>query len=327
MKTLVVVSDIHHAGPAEAARRGFESRSIPGSFQRLLARTYRRWFWMCDPFVQPGLFDKFLASAGRPDLVVANGDFSVDSAFVGLADQAVFETVQECLLKLRPRFPDGFRPVLGDHELGKMNLFGGLGGLRLASYERAVGELGFKPFWTVEWGVYVLMAVTSSLVALPIFSPELLPEERAGWEALRQEHLAAIRQGFLDLKPGQRVLLFSHDPTALPFLAKDEVVGPYLPRIQRTIVGHLHSNLILRLSRLLAGMPQLRFLGNTVRRNSLALRRARGWKPFRVLLCPSTRGIQLLKDGGFLRLELDPDGRQPMRWALEPLAWDGSAGA
>jgi hypothetical protein len=41
MPSLVVVSDIHHAGPSERARRGFERRSIPNPFQRFLAQTYR----------------------------------------------------------------------------------------------------------------------------------------------------------------------------------------------------------------------------------------------------------------------------------------------
>ncbi|MCX6906127.1 MAG: metallophosphoesterase [Verrucomicrobia bacterium] len=321
MKTLVIVSDIHHAGAAEQARRHFESRSIPNLFQRCLAQSYRHLVWMSDPLGHVKQLDTFLAAAGEPDLVVGNGDFSVDSGFIGLADEAVLESVQECLGKLRARFGERFLSVIGDHELGKMNLFGGAGGLRLASYDRAIGDAGMKRFWRMELGVYVLLAITSSLVALPIYEPEILAEEHSSWEALRAAHLEEIRQAFAELKPRQRILLFCHDPTALPFLAQEEVVRRRLGQIEHTIIGHLHSNFILGQARLLSGMPPLTFLGNTVRRYSAALCRAREWQPFRLLLCPSISGIQLLKDGGFLRLELDPDGGRPLGHTIQRLPW------
>jgi hypothetical protein len=49
---------------------------------------------------------------------------------------------------------------------------------------------------------------------------------------------------------------------------------------------------------------------------STALGEARHWKPFRVRLCPSLSGIELLKDGGFLTAELDADARQPAKFHL-----------
>jgi hypothetical protein len=276
---------------------------------------------MRDPLAHNGQLDKFIAGAGEPDLVIANGDYSVDSAFIGLADDAVFETVQECLARLRERFGTRLMAGVGDHELGKMNLFGGAGGLRLAGYRRATQELGLKRFWKLEFGDYVLIGLTSSLVALPVYAPEILPEERAAWDTLRAEHLEEIRLAFAGLRPSQRVLLFSHDPTALPFLAQDETIRSRLGQIERTVIGHLHSDFLLRLGRLLAGMPEIHFLGNTVRRYSLALRRARDWAPFKLLLCPSVTGIQLLKDGGFLRLQFDPETRQPLQASVQPLPW------
>jgi hypothetical protein len=321
MQTVVVVSDIHHAGAAEQARRGFEARSIPNPFQRLLAQTYRRFIWLRDPLAHGEQFDKFLAAAGQPDLVVANGDYSVDSGMTGVADEAVFQSVQECLGRLRSRFPGRLLPIIGDHELGKMNLFGGAGGLRLTSYRRITEELGVKRFWKMELGVYVLMGITSSLVALPIYRPEMLPAEQPAWESLRQAHLEEIRAAFAQLAPHQRLLLFLHDPTALPFLAEDDLIRSRLGQIEHAIIGHLHSNFTLWKGRLLAGMPHIRFLGNTVRRYSAALRRAREWEAFHLLLCPSITGIQLRKDGGFLRLELDPEGRQPLRATVHPLPW------
>jgi len=321
MKTLVVVSDIHHAGPAERARRGFESRSIPHPFQRVLARTYRRWFWMRDPFCQPGQFDRFLEAAGEPDLLVANGDFSVDSGFIGLADPAVFETVRHCVERLRQRFGERFYPVIGDHELGKLNLMGGYGGLRLGSFDRAVHGLGFEPFWQVEWGQWVLMGVTSTLVALPLYEPEILPAEAGRWTELRAVHLEKISQALDSLRPDQKVLLFCHDPSALFFLGQEPAVRARSGQIERTIVGHLHSELVLKLARLLAGMPDIRWMGNTVRRYSWALRRARSWEPFRVLLCPSIKGIQLRKDGGFLRLCLEEEAMGPIQVERMRLGW------
>lgn len=321
MKTIVVVSDIHYASAAEQARRGYESRTIPNPLQRALAQTYRSLIWMRDPLAHNDQLAKFLAAAGEPDLVVANGDYSADSAFVGVVDEAACQSARECLGGLRGRFGARLRATLGDHELGKMSLLGGVGGLRLASYHRATGELGLARFWRQEVGNYVLLGITSSLVALPVYAPEILPEERPAWEDLRAAHLEEIRRAFAELKPDQRVLLFSHDPTALPFLAREEIVGQRLGQIERTIIGHLHSNLLVWEANLLAGMPEIGFLGNTFRRYSAALHRARGWKPFKLLLCPAVSGIQLLKDGGFLRLELDPEGRLPMRVRVCLLPW------
>src|SRR6185369_11067266 len=94
-----------------------------------------------------------------------------------------------------------------------------------------------------------------SLLALPVFAPDVLPEERSEWEKLREQHFAEIHAAFAALQPRQRVLLFCHDPTALPFLWRDEVVRRKLSHVEQTIIGHLHSNLFLRKSKLLAGMP------------------------------------------------------------------------
>jgi hypothetical protein len=62
---------------------------------------------------------------------------------------------------------------------------------------------------------------------------------------------------------------------------------------------------------MLAGMPQVRFLGNAVRRMTGALREARNWRPFKPRLCPALSGIELLKDGGYARIEVDPGRRFP----------------
>ena len=147
----------------------------------------------------------------------------------------------------------------------------------------------------------------------------MLPAENAAWQTLRAEHLEQIRRAFSTLRPEDRVLLFCHDPTALPFLWREPSVHEKLPQIERTIIGHLHSPLIFLKSRLLAGMPVIRFLGHTPTRLSQALREAHYWKPFKVLLCPSLSGIELLKDGGFYSVEIDPQLGQPAAFRFHRL--------
>jgi len=180
--------------------------------------------------------------------------------------------------------------------------------MRLASWFRARHELGLEPFWRMDIGRYVLLGVTSSLIALPVFEPDTLPAERNKWYELREEHLTQIRRAFLSLEQHQVILLFCHDPTALPFLWHDNAIRSKIPHIEQTIIGHLHSHLVFWKSRLLAGMPRIGFLGHTTRRLSAALHEARYWKPFKVRLCPALSGIELTKGAGYLTAELDASG-------------------
>lgn len=309
---LVVLSDVHYAGPEERTRGGdYEIAKVPNLALRLAVRWYRRFIWLNKPFEKNYLLDEFIKQAGSPDYVIANGDYSCDSGFTGVSDEASFASAQECLTKLRERFAGRLFVNFGDHELGKVSMFGGHGGMRLASWHRARAGLGLEPFWQVRVGRYVLIGVVSSLVGLPVFEADTLPEERKEWERLRRAHLAEIRQVFEMLDPGQRVLLFCHDPTALPFLWQETEVRERLKQVEHTIIGHLHSNLYLFKSRCLAGMPPITFLGHTAKRLSSALHRAKYWKPFHVRLCPSLAGIELLKDGGYLTIYLDLAGGQP----------------
>lgn len=319
--TVLIVSDIHHAGPAEQARRGYELACAPNWAGRQLLALYRGYYWLRDPLGNGPFLDAFFQRCGEADFVIANGDYSADSAFIGVLDDAAFASAQECLGKLRARFGDRLHATIGDHELGKTSLVGGKGGLRLGSWSRTVNELGLQPFWHFSRGAYVFMGVTSTLLALPVLLREAPPEEHAAWESLRQEQVAAVRRAFSALQPDQRVLLFCHDPTALPFLAELPEVAARLGQIEDTIIGHLHSQLILRKSRLLAGLPPIRWLGVSVARMSTALHRAKGWRAFNVRLCPSLTGIQLLKDGGWLTVEVDLDARQPAQFRCHALPW------
>ena len=252
--TLGILSDIHYAAAAEQARgHDYELRTIHNPRVRALARLYRHYVWLREPLRKNHLLDQFLERGADFDYVIANGDYTCNTAFVGLSDDAACQSALECVGKLRRRFGAKFHPVCGDHELGKTPMFGGNGGMRLASWRRAREEVGLEPFWRLEIGSYVLIGLVSTLVALPNFEADMLPEERPEWERLRAEHLADIRRAFDALRPGQRVLLFCHDPTALPFLWREESVRAKLPQIEQTTIGHLHSNLVLWESRLLAG--------------------------------------------------------------------------
>jgi hypothetical protein len=316
---LAVVSDIHYAGPSECRRVGYPMAHINSRWQRLSVAVYRRYIWQRDPFAHNHLLDEFIKRCRDADYVVANGDYSCDSAAIGVADDAACESARQCLGKLRSAFGGRFEAIFGDHELGKRALGGDKGGLRLASFIRCGKELELKPFWQREFGNYRLIGMTSTLAAYPVYRSETLPHERPDWEQLGAQHLDQIRKAFASLRSNERVLLFCHDPTALPFLARDGIIGPKVGQIERTIIGHLHSGLILFKSRLLAGMPIIRFMGHTTKRLSSALNEARYWKPFKVLLCPSLSGIELLRDGGFYRATIDPEGRAPAKFQLHRL--------
>lgn len=321
-RSIVILSDIHYAGAAEKARGWRESEFIKNPCLRAGVRAYRYFIWRRDPFGYNHLLDRFLNEAEPADFIFANGDYSCDSAFIGLSDDAAYQSADECLSKLREQFGAKLYLTIGDHELGKMSLFGGRGGLRLASWRRVRDGLNLQDFWRIEIGCYVLMGVTSSLLALPVYAPETLPEERAAWEELREAHFASIREAFSRLNLSQRVILFCHDPSALPFLWREETVRSRIHQIAVTIIGHLHSEFFMLNSRLLSGIPTLRVFGTSIRRMSAALNEARHWKPFNVRLCPALGGIQLLKDGGYLRVKLDPKARRPLEIQLHRLRWD-----
>jgi Calcineurin-like phosphoesterase len=318
---IAILSDVHYACAEEQARGDdYEYRDLPNPL-RFLNWAYRHFLWLRHPLRHNAQLDKFLRRAGTPDWVIANGDYNCDTQFVGVSDDAALQSARECLGKLRTKFAPNFRATFGDHELGKMSMLGGRGGIRLASWRRAREELGLEPLWRVDLGNRVLLGVTSTLIALPLFEADALPEERAEWRQLSEEHLARIRENFQGLKPNQRVLLFCHDPSALPFLWREEIVRGKISQVEQTIIGHLHSNLVYRNSRLLAGMPRIGFLGHTTKRLSTALSKARDWRPFKVRLCPSLAGIELLKDGGYYTVDLDEEAVQAPRFQFHRIKW------
>jgi hypothetical protein len=318
---VAIVSDIHYAGAEERARgHDYESRLIANPLLRAGVWLYRHFIWLRHPLEQAPQLERFLTAAGAADFVVANGDYSCDSGAIGVSDPAALASAQVCVGKLRAQFGDRIRFTLGDHELGKLSIFGGIGGMRLASLKQATATLGLPAFWKFSVGNYLLLGVASPLIALPASQTETLPAEWEAWLKLRAAHLAEIRAAFDALQPQQRVILFCHDPTALPFLWQEETIRRHLPQIEQTIIGHLHTRLVLWKSRWLSGIPPIRFLGNTVRRLTSALHEADHWWPFHVRLCPALSGIQLLNDGGYYTMELDPAAKLPAQFSFHPLA-------
>jgi hypothetical protein len=317
---IALVSDVHFAGPTEQ-RRGndYEYRDLPNPLHRLLCRYYRHYIWLRKPLAQNHLLDDFMEHAAEPDHVFALGDYTCDTAFVGVSDDGALESARICLDKLRARYGARLHALIGDHELGKFPLFGKRGGLRFASWRRVRAELGLDPFWQVDLGDYACVGITSTLIMLPAFSGEMLETERDAWESARNTHLQQIRDAFQKLTDRRRIILFCHDPSALPYLASEPAVQARVGQIAQTFVGHLHSPLILWKSRRLAGMPTIPFLGHTAKRITTALGRARQWKLFNVQLCPSLAGVELLKDGGFRTAELDTEATRPISILRHPL--------
>lgn len=306
---LLVVSDLHRAGAREQARRGFDDRVPAPGIARFLARSFRRYVWLADPMAHNHRLGQILGRERDVTRVVANGDFSLDTAFVGVSDDAALESASEALGELRAIHGGAVRGVIGDHDLGKKSLVGGMGGPRWRSLERCESELGLPRLWHEDFPGWRWVGITSTLAAWPVFRAEGADGELARWDRAHREHLDAIDALFSEAaSSGRRVILFCHDPTALPFLARMEGVRRALPDLGVTVIGHLHTPLVLRLGGWLAGAPRVSWAGHTVRRYTSALREARCWRDFRVVLCPSPSGIQLLKDGGYLVAPWPPQG-------------------
>lgn len=318
---VLICSDIHYASDLEKARGAYEVNAIDNPAQRALVRFYRRYFWLRDPFAHNHLLQRVLNPPLEPDWVVANGDYSCDSAFIGVMDEPSRQSAKECLGQLRNRFPGRVMTVFGDHELGKMSLCGGRGGLRLKSLEIAQTELGLEPLWTRRFGNYVFVGVTSTLAAMPVYEREALEGERGIWKELRRQHLSGIDAVFNALGERDRLVLFCHDPTALPYLWESEAVRRKAGQIEQTVIGHLHSPLLMGQSRFLAGMPKITFCGQAVRRMSSALSRGKDWRHFKVLLCPSLAGLQLTRSGGYYIAEIDATGEKAVKWAFKRIQW------
>ncbi len=321
MIRVLVVSDIHHACAAERARAGFEERAAPGPVSRRLLRAYRRYVWLDDPMAHNHRLPEIVSREPNPDLVVGNGDFTLDTAFVGISDDAAFQSARESLGLLRKTYGERLLANAGDHELGKKSFVGGAGGLRRASLVRCEADLGIPVVWSRPVGRWHFVGVASTVAAWPMYEGETPENEREWWRGRHAECHRDLEATFAAIPIAAPIVFFCHDPSALPYVRKLPAIAARLPDIRATIIGHLHTPLVLAVARALAGCPSIGWLGNSVRRYTSALGKAACWKEFRVVLCPSPAGIQLLKDGGYLTMAFDETATGAIEIQRHRLPW------
>lgn len=315
---ILALSDIHFASSGEIARRNPEADAVERIWLRPLAAGFRS-LWLGRLEWNNRLLSKFVDVEGAADLVVANGDFSCDSAFVGVSDDAAFDSAKQCLSRLRSRFRERFEATIGDHELGRKSAFGGSGGPRLESWFRSVNELKLRPFWQVDFGCYVLIGVTSSLLALEGFESQLLPEERPAWNDLREAHICQVRDAFNEIPRDKRILLFVHEPAALNWMAREQAVQRRLGQIEQTFIGHLHFRSVFWVMGHMAAL-RLPLGSDAMRRYSHVREWNLLWRSFNVRLCPAL-GCQLLPLRGlYYQIVVDLSGRDPAIFQLQRIS-------
>src|SRR5260221_5621609 len=110
-----ILSEIHYASAAEQARGDdYEAREGANPLLRLGLKIHRRFIWLHQPLRQNHRLHKFLTRTGGFDYLVANGDYSCDSGFVGVSDDAACQSARECLEKLREKLRRRVRATYGD---------------------------------------------------------------------------------------------------------------------------------------------------------------------------------------------------------------------
>lgn len=317
----LVISDIHYASDAEKTLGENELQGIYNPFFRMVAFFFRYFFWLRHPHAHNDKLLKFLEKAPQAEMVVGCGDYSNDAGNTGASFPAAFQSTQEVFRLIQERFGHTFISVAGDHEIGKIGLFGKKGGPRLASWEIIQKELNIKPFWHRQFGIWHFFGLNSFIISLPNIEKELLETQKETWEKLRKDYLKEFKAHLNILPASAKVILFSHDPTALSYLCEIPEIIDLLERkkIAITFVGHLHTPLVLKASYLLAGMPKINFLGHSIARMTESLSNARHWKDFNLILCPSMTGCQLAKDGGWIEVDLQDDGNYTL--THKHLAW------
>lgn len=317
---LIIASDLHYAGPIEQQRNDHELGVATNRIQRLLVRMYRKYIWLDSPQAHSYLLDTFLDTAPQADTIILLGDLSCDTKFVGVSDPGAKQSAKLCLHKIKSHFKKEVYATPGDHDLGKMSLVGGVGGPRIESWRVWTEELGLPGLWSFDLGTFTFIGLASTIIALPVFEPEMLPQERPQWFRIREDYLAKVSSLLEDVRPKQNLVLCLHDPTALPYLYELDALQKRVDKLFVTFIGHLHSRAVYKLASKLVGMPRIQILGNTIRRMSSALKQGAVWKKFKLQLCPSLTGIQLFKDGGFLILNYD-NQTESLTWEFKPLPW------
>lgn len=305
---LAVISDIHLVGPAELALANAsygDLRRHPDPLARVWRRglyRVRRRFWNGHLKWRHTAFLRALDEvAGRkPDWVVANGDYGGDLGGVGLSHQATLDSASVVVEMIRSRFPERSRFVFGDHDLGKYSTLLREGGIRLNSLDVGERQLQIPSFWHEVDEEFHLIGVNSSLFTLDLFLPEALTEEIPEWHRRRAEHIELVTRAFHELPTRGRVILFCHDPSALTALSQLPIIRRRLPQIELTVIGHLHSPTLLRLTRYAARFSRWKPRYPVARIVAHGLAGARYWNEFHPVVCPSTFGTGHHVAGGIL---------------------------
>ena len=318
-RRILLISDIHYGSDLECARGDYESRTVSQPLLRYFLKMYRRLIWRRDPFAMNGLLDTFIDAESSADLCLGLGDYSCDSAFIGVADYAAFQSARLCLSQLRRQHGSRFVGIIGDHDLGKKSMFGGVGGMDLASYDRCLRELRLSSLFYRSLGRVHLIGMNSSLITLPSFEVDCDPDQLSSWYALRETHLEELEACIQKIPAGDRLLFFLHDPSALPFLSAFPWIRRCFSRLDGTWVGHLHAPCIFELSHYLSGMPVIDCMGTAVHKMSQALHARHLWKPFKVHLVPAPGGIERCPQGGYGELWVDPEGLQAPVYSIKSL--------
>ena len=313
---LAVISDIHILGPMEmeaAAQAhsgiGHGLHPIRRKWRRGLHRVRRR-LWNGHLEARVPAFRHAMARLLEydPDWIIANGDLGGDYGGVGLSDDATFESVGVVVKMVRELFADKGLFVFGDHDLGKYSTALRGGGIRLHSLERGEKQLGIPSFWHKKDEDFHLIGVNSSLFTLDFFLPEALAHEIPEWQRLRAEHIERVSHAFDGLPKNARVVLFCHDPSALTALAQVPVVQKRMSHIELTVVGHLHSPSLLRLTKLAKLARRWKPKYPVARIIAQGLNGVDAWAQFNPVVCPSTFGTGHHVAGGLLFIERDRYG-------------------
>jgi hypothetical protein len=140
---IAIVSDIHYSCELERQRYDFEKYGVPNPFFRFIAKLYRRFVWLKDPLNHYYKLDLFLKKVGNPDFAIALGDYTCDTAFIGIADELSLTSAKECLGKLQSNLAKTLKPLSATTNLVNKSLWR-YWSLRLASYNRLLLNLGLN---------------------------------------------------------------------------------------------------------------------------------------------------------------------------------------
>jgi hypothetical protein len=117
-----------------------------------------------------------------------------------------------------------------------------------------------------------------------------------------------LAEHFAAMQPQDRIIIFCHDPSALGVLAALPDVHDRVDQVECTVVGHLHTPLLLGVTRMMRHLPVLKTDYPIARIVSHGAQNAKDWKRFNPVVCPSTYGVGTHISGGVLFIEATNGG-------------------